>query len=206
MAKDFWTVMKKASNRIKLDNIPASFIGKSEHSAYQISTPDGYNLIITFYNQGDDFNIKICSFNHDINETDKEFAYLMLRGNNSQTCEEMLNDFLSSVDSNSDPLVKEMVTNFNLIVNAILYINTGQPDVRDQKGHKTKGISFEGKKQGQKIRKYKDISFHDSVLVGFNFKKEYYVNGYFRWQPYGPKNSLRRFQWIDGCAKNKKDK
>ena len=98
----------------------------------------------------------------------------------------------------------------NFIFYCIMYVNSGDPDIRHMKGSSSKGIDFSGKKRTQKLRKYKDTNFISYTSVGWDFKKGWYVSGYWRNQPYGVGRSLRRPQYIPGFPKgdlrNKKEK
>jgi hypothetical protein len=87
------------------------------------------------------------------------------------------------------------------IFNIILYIYSGEPDLRLLKGKVSKKKPKDLKKWH---RKHRDMSQVDVTLVGFNFKKpkQYTVDGtivtgHWRWQPYGPERQLVKLIWID---------
>jgi len=93
---------------------------------------------------------------------------------------------------------------FSYAINCILYVQSGQPDLRLIRPPKNKCKSTKG------IKKYKrkyplDIPI---VYVGYNYKKHNFysldgttVRGHFRWQPYGKKRSLIKLIWIDTYEK-----
>jgi len=84
--------------------------------------------------------------------------------------------------------------------NCILYINSGNPDLRLTRTPKCNSKSIKGLKKF--IKKYPIES--PIVYVGYNHKKKniYYkdtseVNGHFRWQPYGKELSKIKLIWIN---------
>ncbi len=114
----------------------------------------------------------------------------------------LLNNFESPdsviLDFDDNPSVLGVgLENFKYIMNCILYITSGKPDIRDVRGHSFKGIDFSGKKGKRKFRKYKDVAFSDHIAVGWNFKKEGNRKGHWKWQAYGPKWGLHRLRFIE---------
>jgi hypothetical protein len=90
------------------------------------------------------------------------------------------------------------------ILNSVLYINSGDPDLREYRAPRPP--------QTQKIKKlrlwhkqHENQSLVDMIHVGFDFKKPkiYQVGattviGHFRWQPWGPRTEPRvKLIWID---------
>jgi hypothetical protein len=87
------------------------------------------------------------------------------------------------------------------IVKCVLYINSGDPDLREYKAPKPPSKI---KKARKFYKDHENQSLVDMTLVGYNFKKEILYNtdetivrGFFRWQHYGPQNSLLKYIWID---------
>ena len=59
----------------------------------------------------------------------------------------------------------------------ILYINTGEPDLTEFKPKKIKSSIIR-----KAIKKKNDKEEKPYIIVGFNFKKQTLVPGFFRWQ------------------------
>lgn len=91
------------------------------------------------------------------------------------------------------------------IMNAYLYIHSGQPDLREWKP-----TIIKTKKQ-KKIRRLEkeNLASIPVTLVGFDYKKQkiYSVEssetqGHFRWQPYGEKRDKIKLIWIDNYTRH----
>lgn len=206
IGKDFYKAMRHSASRLDLSKIPTKLLA-SESVCYQVTLPEAeapIHIIEILVSENGDFNLFINQFFFYENIDDNKFSYYVLRGNKQQTCEELLEGFRDSQNLQSQGLTLSFKEIFKLLINLILYINSGQPDLRHLKGASKKGIEFKGKKRAQKIRKYHDVSFHDSILVGFNFKKETLVNGHFRWQPHGKGRQQVKLIWIDAFTKGDK--
>lgn len=92
------------------------------------------------------------------------------------------------------------------ITNVILYINSGDPDLRELRKPKIPSVTKNPKKF-EKKNKHKTLL--DIIEVGFNYMKgiKYSVEdsvtrGHFRWQPYGTGRSQIYLKWIDSYTRN----
>ena len=124
--------------------------------------------------------------------------YWRLKCVGGDSCEETLNKFIDGATNISGDITElraDLKSQFNELVNMMLYINSGNPDVREFNTGKT---FFERSKKAANKKKNKIKPY---TVVGFSFKKETFVAPFFRWQAYGPKHSLRRYQLIDGYTK-----
>ena len=104
--------------------------------------------------------------------------------------------------------LKDIETKWSLdfVIQCLMTINSGDPDIRFMKGVSSKGIDFSGKKRKQKLRKYGGSNFLNYTSVGWSFKKGWVVSGFWRNQAYGPAHSLRRPQYIPSFTKGNKGK
>jgi len=104
--------------------------------------------------------------------------------------------------------LKDIETKWSLdfVIQCLMTINSGDPDIRFMKGVSSKGIDFSGKKRKQKLRKYRGFNFLNYTSVGWSFKKGWVVSGFWRNQAYGPAHSLRRPQYIPSFTKGNKGK
>lgn len=93
-------------------------------------------------------------------------------------------------------------------LNTLLYINTGDPDLREYKAPPTPKT-----KKPKKLRlfhkQHENISLFDVTLVGYNFKKDAVykigstqVVGHFRWQPYGENRNQVKLIWVSEHERN----
>jgi hypothetical protein len=87
------------------------------------------------------------------------------------------------------------------IVKCILYIHSGDPDLREYKAPLPPN---KDKKARRFFKEHENQSLVDMFLIGYNHKKEILyskeetiVREFFRWQHYGPQNSLLKYIWID---------
>lgn len=114
----------------------------------------------------------------------------------SIACENMQEELKRDVSN--DPWLEPV---FQYLVKCLLYIQSGQPDLR--------AILVEPK-QGKKNVRPKELAHEKAVpavdftLVGYDWKKQRKfqtdsteVRGHWRWQPYGPGLSKVKFIWID---------
>lgn len=213
IGKDFYKALQKCSKTTDISKVPSKLCFHQDEATYQISIPDStVSYLVSFIGDPDDI-FNICIFKFDILPTLKglkdDFRYWRMVGKKDMSCQSMLDIFIrdnaiTDSDISKSELETEIAEIFPLLVNLMLYINSGNPDLRHMKGHSSKGVDFTNpSKRKGKLKKYMETSFHDSILVGFSFKKETFVNGFFRWQPHGPQNSLRRLQWIDGFPRGK---
>jgi len=114
---------------------------------------------------------------------------------------------LASADQLKDQqLTEEGKGVIKYITNVILYLNSGDPDLRELKKPNipkvTKNIS-----KFKKKNKYKSLL--DIIEVGFNYMKGInyrvsatMVRGHFRWQPYGSGMSMVKLIWIEEHPRN----
>ena len=118
------------------------------------------------------------------------------------TIEDIMNRYISDdcsdlFDVNTDK--KNLTHLLKYSINCILYIGSGNPDLRLLKKIKK---NFKSKKGEKKHRKKNPIE-GNLIEVGFNYKKSVLFNiestnvkGHFRWQPYGKQLSLIKLIWI----------
>ena len=85
------------------------------------------------------------------------------------------------------------------ICNVLMYLKSGNPDLREYRPKHKKSFKIKGKSYGAADKN--DIF---SILVGFDYKKpklysvdNTQVSGHFRWQPYGEAYSKIKLIWID---------
>jgi hypothetical protein len=87
-------------------------------------------------------------------------------------------------------------------LNALLYINSGDPDLRD---HNPKAMPKDYKGGKNAWSRYNKQEFpYAATIVGFGYKKENLrhadesqVIGHFRWQPYGKERAQLKLIWIE---------
>lgn len=208
ISNDFYRAMSESCKRLKIDTIPVRECFNSENRTYQVTIPETKTkFILDFHGDPDDeFNITIFKFvnpHHAIDTGIDDFMFWKMRCKSSDSCEEALDSFMVNanlVAGNIDSVRAEIRDMFNEIINIMLYINCGEPDIRE--------FSPPGTDQPKaKLKKYirKNGTAKPYTSVGFSFKKETLVNSFFRWQPYGPNNSLRRYQLIPGFPRKAKD-
>lgn len=209
LAKDFYSIMSSSCKNLKLDNMPSGLCFNDENRCYQVTIPNRDDkFIIYFHGKKDLFNIFVYQFKNPVkclvkNENDMNFW--ILKGGDNITCQDMLDIFYRDAvvvgkDSNKKILMNDLSDIFNELVNIMLYINSGKPDLREYLPRKIKSSII-----SRSIKNKDNFQKTPYTVVGFSFKKEIYVNPFFRWQPYGPNNSLRRYQLIDGYPRNKRD-
>lgn len=107
---------------------------------------------------------------------------------------------------------KSSTTPYNLdfiryLMKCLIYINSGDPDLRNQRAPKPP--EREGKKLRQWYKAHINESLVDMIYVGYDFKKpiQYLVDktmvcGHFRWQPWGHNRSKVKLIWIDPHERN----
>ena len=101
------------------------------------------------------------------------------------------------------------VAESNFLASCLLYIQSGDPDIRHMKGENPKKYkinakdSFFEKRQKQVLSQ--DAIFNDYELVGWNYKKQYNVAGHWRYQACGPKWSQHKLIFIESFKKGKKE-
>ena len=196
--KQFYKALIESSKRTDLSKIPASFLINKEFDAYQVSLPDeSFSAIIQFNHDEmvDEFNF-ILYFYHDvrwaIHNNEDDFFFYCFKPSKGQSCKEVIDSYFDEVNyvaEHKDKMKGILYEMFSSFVNVMLYLNNGQPDLREEKNLATNKYSRIQKGIKTKL---------PYTTVGFSFKKETLVNGFFRWQPYGPNNSLRRYQFIEG--------
>ena len=100
------------------------------------------------------------------------------------------------------------VNDTNFIASCLLYINSGDPDIRHMKGENpqkykinSKDSFFEKRKKQEGV---KDAIFNDYEIVGWNYKKKYNVAGHWRYQACGPKWSQHKLIFIESFEKGTK--
>jgi len=162
---------------------------------FQLSLPNfEYDILIVRSNlrKNGSFSLIMAFYGDIIGPNVVQFQNIATLLNNFDSLDSMILDF----DDNPSVLTLGL-ENFKYIMNCILYITSGKPDIRNVRGHNFKGIDFSGRKGKRKFRKYKDIAFSDHIAVGWNFKKEGNRKGHWKWQAYGPKWGLHRLRFIE---------
>jgi len=96
----------------------------------------------------------------------------------------------------------------SFVASCLLYIQSGDPDIRHMKGENpqkyklnAKDSFFEKRKKQEGV---KDAIFNDYEIVGWNYKKKYNVAGHWRYQAYGPKWSQHKLIFIESFEKGNK--
>jgi len=199
---DFAKSFKEISNKLDLQKMKCSSLLLAPQ-IFQISLPNfKYDiLIIRSHIEADGSFSLLTSLYGDMRGPNDIVQYQNLASLQSHF--ESLD--CAILEANNHHYVNELgLDNFKYIINCILYISSGKPDIRYIKGHSSKGINFDGKKGKKKFRKYKDIIFSDHIQVGWNFKKESTRQGHWKWQAYGPKWGLHRLRFIESYLTNKR--
>jgi hypothetical protein len=97
----------------------------------------------------------------------------------------------------------------NFIASCLLYIQSGDPDIRHMKGENSQKYKINSKDSFFEKRKkqegVKDAIFNDYELVGWNYKKKYNVAGHWRYQACGPKWSQHKLIFIESFEKGTKE-
>lgn len=110
---------------------------------------------------------------------------------------------------NSRIETREEKINTQFIASCLLYLQSGDPDIRHMKGENPRKYkinskdSFFEKRQKQVLSQ--DAVFNDYELVGWNYKKQYNVAGHWRYQACGPKWSQHKLIFIESFKKGKKN-
>lgn len=96
----------------------------------------------------------------------------------------------------------EAAKHYQYVLKALLYIMSGEPDLRAYRPPKTD--TKNPKKIRQFLRQHAEEPMIPMTLVGYDFKKpaeyrvgETSVTGHFRWQPYGEGRTKVKLIWID---------
>lgn len=99
------------------------------------------------------------------------------------------------------PDAEEAMQLYRFLINALVYIKSGDPDLRDYTPPK-KPANFSGRERAW-VRANRENSLYPMTLVGFGYKKpnlrhvdESAVTGHFRWQPYGTGRTQVKLIWI----------
>ena len=142
--------------------------------------------------------------NASLNDTD--YTYWVMRSNKNWSCKDMLDFWLDHCkleggEYSRTEMLNQLMEIFTELVQLTLYVNSGQPDLREFAEFVRK--PFKSKKSMGRTPKEKDGSIYKYIIVGFNYKKEYTVGDYFKMQHYGPKNSLRRYQLVKGSNRTR---
>ena len=97
----------------------------------------------------------------------------------------------------------------NYILKCVLYIHSGDPDLREFRAPTPPNSS---KKKAKFVKSHENLSLYDLIYVGYGYKKEMFfykdsteVSGHFRWQPYGEGLSKVKLIWIDAHTRNYKN-
>jgi len=201
IAKYFYSVISSGAAKVKLDNMPTELL-IGEEKCFQMSLPNGDKYIVDFNEipEGNLFNMTVYGF-RDVERCQRDnldnFFFYIFKMDKKESCQSVLDEHFDRANIESgdrEVLSSELSRIFPELVNLILYLNTGKPDLRAFKNlgtyNKTQNI-----RNGVKSKR-------PYVVVGYNFKKETYVNPYFRWQPHGSQNSLRRWQLISGSQRS----
>jgi len=95
---------------------------------------------------------------------------------------------------------------FNYVVKCLLYIKSGEPDLKQESGYYTPT------KKPKKIRRQNEnFCRFDVTNVGYGFHGRVWhvdstqVTGHFRWQPYGPGRQQIKLKWIEEHVRNFKE-
>jgi hypothetical protein len=98
--------------------------------------------------------------------------------------------------------IQEYPTYLRIVLNLLLYINSGAPDIRDFRNT----AKYPGQKR-KPLRHSDTLSTLDCIkLIGYDWKKDvvknysaasWDVDGHFRWQKCGPELSQVKLIWID---------
>ena len=97
-----------------------------------------------------------------------------------------------SEDINFDNFTDDVKPAARVVMNALLYLHSGTPDLREYKVPQASR-----RIRDDHIRRY---GKEPCILVGYDWKKprlEHSVRGHWRWQPYGEKLSKVKLIWID---------
>lgn len=135
-----------------------------------------------------------------------DFVNLVFKDDNQTVTEALLD---SSRRIESQDLNEEGRKVAKYITNIILYINSGDPDLREIKKPK---IPKDTKNPRKFEKKNRHRSLLDLIEVGFNYLKginytvsSTVVRGHFRWQPCGTGREQVKLIWIEEHARNFKN-
>lgn len=135
-----------------------------------------------------------------------DYVNLVFRAED-QTVTEALLDSARRVESREITDVGRDIIKY--ITNIVLYINSGDPDLREIKKPKIPAVTKNPKKFDKK-NKHKTLL--DIIEVGFNYMKGItyrvsatVVRGHFRWQPCGAGREQVKLIWIDEHPRNFKN-
>jgi hypothetical protein len=110
----------------------------------------------------------------------------------------------SNLESFSD---KERRIAMSRLINGIVYINSGNPDLREYK-RPTKEDKLSRKEKDRLVSLY---GTEDAILVSWDWKKPriyregaWVVDGHGWWKPHGPNRSLRTWDWRTGHIRQRK--
>jgi len=127
-----------------------------------------------------------------------EYIDLVFR-DEDQTLEEVI---MKCEGASDTEVSKEGFDAIKYVINTLLYLNSGDPDLRHKKVSKSVGINI--KNLDKWSRKNKHKAMLSSTLVGFDYMKErtYSVNsaprrGFFRWQRHGKGNLEIKLIWVE---------
>lgn len=124
----------------------------------------------------------------------------------SETVQQYINNIVGHGITPGNKDISAIETALTFICNTLLYLKSGEPDLRENRVKKPKGEFRVGNKVygGQT----NELSY---TMVGFNYKKppmytidETEVSGHFRWQPYGPGKAKVKLIWIDAHTRQYK--
>lgn len=117
-------------------------------------------------------------------------------------------DWIGETEGGKGAEIMKGVWDTNFIASCLLYIKSGDPDIRHMKGENpqkyklnAKDSFFEKRKKQEGV---KDAIFNDYEIVGWNYKKKYNVAGHWRYQACGPKWSQHKLIFIESFEKGNK--
>jgi len=195
LGKDFYKALIKSSEKTDLSKIPVRFL--LGDAAYQVTIPyKPYNMVIHFNVGEEELNIVIFiyyDYKWAIKNNKDDFQFFCFKTSKNESCKDMIDNYFKNIkysSGNKEELDSVLNNMFKSVVNIMLYLNNGKPDLREERNLPTYNKKQKLKNGIKTLKPY--------ITVGYSFKKETLVNGFFRWQPYGPNNSLRRYQFIEG--------
>jgi hypothetical protein len=137
---------------------------------------------IPLYDKDGNLTLEIQEFGVPVTDLAQTFEQAAERAHGHSTINHMNRDFV------------------NFCLNCLLYICSGDPDLRDNRAQKPPQT-----RKAKQLRKWhREHNTLDVMLVGYNFKKPITYNvgsttvsGHFRWQPYGTGRQQVKLIWID---------
>jgi len=222
IAKDFSTALSEASLDISCKYIPRENKSYCVHFHKEIKIPSLFgeeeikyrNCYVsvedcdTEYDRSKGYHKRIMLiFPVYINGTDfystYDFVNLVFKDDNQKVTEALE---YSAATLKGRTLTEEGTKTIKYLTNVVLYLNSGDPDLRELKKPKIPKVAKNIKKFHKK-NKHKPLL--DIIEVGFNYMKgiKYHVSstmvrGHFRWQPCGVGLQQVKLIWIGEHPRN----